>query len=258
MKKPRIGVFKFTSCDGCQLTILNMEEEFLELLAFFDIGYFREAADKPLRGQFDIALVEGSITTDLQRKEIIDIRERSRYLITIGACATSGGLQALRNWASIIDFKKNVYPSPAFIETFSTSAPISEYVYPNYELWGCPIDKPSLIEVLTSYLINKKPGLPRYSLCIECKGRGIPCLLISKAEPCLGPITMAGCGVICPSLDRPCYGCFGPREDANIESLGRQFEKIGINKKEFAQLLDKMNTYAFRKAKTEQGRAAQK
>lgn len=258
MKKPRIGVFKFTSCDGCQLTILNLEEELLDLLTFFDVGYFREATDKPLRGQFDIAIVEGSITTDSQRREIIDIRERSRYLISIGACATSGGLQALRNWASISDYKKNVYPSAGFIDTLSTSTPVSEHVYPDYELWGCPIDKYSLIEVLTAYLINKKPGLPRYSLCMECKQKGIPCLLVSKSEPCLGPITMAGCGVICPSFYRPCYGCFGPREDANIESLFRQFEKLGFSKKDFSQMLDKMNTYEFRKAKTGQGRAAQR
>lgn len=258
MKKPRIGVFKFTSCDGCQLTILNLEDEFLDLLTFFDIGYFREAADKPLRGQFDIAIVEGSITTEQQKKEVIEITERSRYLIAIGACATSGGLQALRNWASISDFKKNVYPSPGFINTLATSIPISEFVYPDYELWGCPIDKYSLIEVLTSYLINKRPGLPRYSLCMDCKKKGIPCLLVSRSEPCLGSVTMAGCGVICPSFDRPCYGCFGPRDDANVESLSKQFHKMGLSKKDLTQLLDKMNTYEFRKIKAGQGRAAQK
>lgn len=258
MKKPKLGVFKLTSCDGCQLTILNLEDEILNLLVFFDIGYFREASDKPLKGQFDIAIVEGSISTEAQKREIVDIRERSRYLITIGACATSGGLQALRNWASLSDFKKNVYPFAGFIDTLSTSTPVSEHVYPDYELWGCPIDLHSLVEVLISYLMNKRPGLPRYSLCMECKGKGIPCLLVSKSEPCLGPVTIAGCGVICPSHGRPCYGCFGPRDDANIESLSRQFQKIGVSKKEFAQLLDKMNTYAFRKAKTEQGMGAQK
>lgn len=257
MKKPKIGVFKFTSCDGCQLTILNMEDELLDLLSFFDIAYFREASDKPLRGQFDIAIVEGSITTDWQEKDIIDVRERSRYLITIGACATSGGLQALRNWADIMDYKKDVYPSAETINTLSTSTPVSEHVYPDYELWGCPVNKYSLLEVLTSFLLNKKPGLPRYSLCMECKRKGIPCLLISKAKPCLGPITMSGCGVICPAIDRPCYGCFGPREDANIKSLLGQFQEMGLNKKDCDQLLDKMNTYAYRKARVEQGRVGQ-
>lgn len=256
MKKPKIGVFKFTSCDGCQLAILNMEDELLSLLNFFDIAYFREASDKPLKGQFDIALVEGSITTDWQKDEIIDIRERSRYLITIGACATAGGLQALRNWSDIMDFKRNVYPTIDFIKTLSTSTPVSEHIYPDYELWGCPINKKSLLEVLTSLLLNKRPTIPKYSLCMECKRNAIPCILISRAEPCLGPITMAGCGVICPSLNRPCYGCFGPREDANITSLIKQFLKLGISKKECEQLLDKMNTYAFRKAQTEQGRVS--
>ncbi len=258
MRKPRIGVFKFTSCDGCQLTILNMEDELLDLISFFDIAYFREATDKPLRGQFDIAVIEGSISADWQKRDIIDIRERARYLITIGACATSGGLQALRNWDSIIDYKARVYPSPEIIDALSTSTPISEHVYADYELWGCPIDKYGLLEVLSSLLLNKRPGLPRYSLCMECKRQGIPCLLVAKAEPCLGPITIAGCGVICPSMNRPCYGCFGPRDDANIASLIAQFQKIGLSKKDCNQLLDKMNTYAFRKERAAQGSIGQK
>src|SRR3990172_1741185 len=116
MKRPRIGVFKFTSCDGCQLSVLNLEEELLDLVGLFQVAYFREATDKPLRGHFDISLVEGSLSTERQRSHIIEVRERTRYLVTIGACATSGGLQALRNWASMEDFKKLVYPSPVMIE----------------------------------------------------------------------------------------------------------------------------------------------
>jgi coenzyme F420-reducing hydrogenase gamma subunit len=252
MKKPRLGVFKLTSCDGCQLSILNMEDELLNIIDLFDIAYFREATDMPLRGEFDISLVEGSISTDWQRKEIINIRERSRSLITIGACATSGGLQALRNWTSLSAYKKYIYPSPEIINALSTSTPVSDHVYVDYELWGCPISTYALSETLVSFILGKRPGIPKYSLCMDCKKKGIPCLLVSKGEPCLGPVTLAGCGVICPSLDRPCYGCFGPKENGNIESLLRIFQNMGMTQQECILLLDKMNTYAYRKVRIEQ------
>jgi coenzyme F420-reducing hydrogenase gamma subunit len=253
MKRPRVGIFKFASCDGCQLSILNMEDELLGLLELYDIAYFREATDRPLRGEFDLSLVEGSISTDRQRKYVIDIRERSRYLITIGACATSGGVQALRNWANLPSYKKSVYPSPDMIEALSTSTPISEHVHVDYELWGCPIDKNALSETLASFLLGKKPAIPAYSLCMACKEKGIPCLLVSHGEPCLGPITRTGCGVLCPSLERPCYGCFGPMEGANIEYLLQLFKNNGLSHKECMLLIDKMNTYAYRKVRIEQG-----
>lgn len=228
-----------------------MEEELLKLLELFDIAYFREATDKPLRGQFDIAIVEGSISTDWQKEDIADIRERSRLLITIGACATSGGLQALRNWASVPAYKKYTYPSPELIHALSTSIPISEHVYIDYELWGCPVDKEALTETLISFLIGKRPGIPKFSLCMECKSVGTPCILVAKGEPCLGPITKAGCGALCPSFKRPCYGCFGPKDDANMESLLKHFQDMGLNQKECVLLLDKMNSYAYRKARIE-------
>lgn len=251
MKRPKIGVFKFTSCDGCQLTVLNLEDELLDLIELYEIAYFREVADKPLRGQFDIAIVEGSISTDWQKEEIIDIRERSRHLITIGACATAGGLQALRNWASLSDYKRYVYPSPESIAALPISTPILDHVYVDYELWGCPIDKITLSETFVSFLMDKKPGIPRYSLCMDCKARGIPCLLVAKGEPCLGSITRTGCGVLCPSFERPCYGCFGPKENSNIESLLKVFQNMGLTQKDCTSLLDKMNTYAYRKANIE-------
>jgi sulfhydrogenase subunit delta len=251
MRRLRVGVFKFTSCDGCQLSILNLEEKLFGLLEFFDISYFREAADLPPRKQYDAGIVEGSISTEWQRKEIMEIRDRARFLITIGACATAGGLQALRNWANVSDYKRNVYPSPDLISVFAISTPVSEHVYVDYELWGCPIDKNALSETLVSLIIGKRPGIPVYSLCMDCKIKGIPCLLVSRGEPCLGPVTRAGCGVLCPSLDRPCYGCFGPREGANIDSLLERFRNMGLSQKETVLLLDKMNTYAYRKARIE-------
>jgi sulfhydrogenase subunit delta len=254
MKRPRIGVFKFTSCDGCQLSVLNLEEELFALVGLFQIAYFREAADRPLRGHLDIALVEGSVSEERQRGHLIEVRERTRYLVTIGACATSGGLQALRNWASIEDYKKAVYPSPGLIEALSCSTPISDHVYVDYELWGCPVNGDELSETLGSFLLDKRPGIPGYSLCMECKRKGVPCLLVARSEPCLGPVTRSGCGVLCPALERPCYGCFGPKEGANINALLKVFRKSGFSEHDCALLLDKMNTYAYRRVRTLEGR----
>lgn len=249
MKRPRIGVFKFTSCDGCQLSLLNLEEELLDLLQVYDVAYFREALDKaPLR-EYDVGIVEGSISTARQRKEIVEIRERSRLLISIGACATAGGLQALRNWASLAEYKRSVYPKPDVVDALPMSTPVSDHVYIDYELWGCPIEKTALSETLIALLLGKRPGIPVYSLCMDCKMKGIPCVLVSRGEPCLGPVTQAGCGVLCPSLGRACYGCFGPREGANIDALLGQFEASGMDRKETVLLLDKMNTYAYRRVR---------
>jgi coenzyme F420-reducing hydrogenase gamma subunit len=251
MKKQRIGVFKFTSCDGCQLSILNLEEELFDLIESFDIAYFREALDKAPLKQYDIGIVEGSISTDRQKEEIIEIREKARFLITIGACATAGGVQALRNWANLADFKRYVYPSPELVDALPMSTPISDHVYLDYELWGCPINKESLSETLISLLVGKRPGIPVYSLCMDCKIKGIPCVLVSRGEPCLGPVTRAGCGSLCPSFARACYGCFGPKEEANIDSLMGLFEELGLDRKETVLLMDKMNTYAYRRARFE-------
>ncbi len=251
MKKPRVGVFKLTSCDGCQLSILNIGEDLVALLNLADIAYFREATARPLRGHFDIALVEGSVSTEDQRGEIAEIRERAHSLITIGACATSGGLQALRNWANLTAYKQRVYPTPDVVRSLPTSTPVSDHVPVDYELWGCPINTAALTETLVSLLLGRRPGIPGYSLCMECKREGIPCILVSKGEPCLGPVTRAGCGVLCPSLLRPCYGCFGPREGANIEALFRQFGQLGLTDRECMERIDAMNTLAFRKARIE-------
>ncbi len=251
MRKPRLGVFKFTSCDGCQLSLLNLEEEFLAVVDLFDVAYFREATDKPLRGTFDLALVEGSVSTERQKEEILDIRDRARSLIAIGACATAGGLQALRNWASLSSYKARVYPSPQDIHALSTSTPLSDHVHVDDELWGCPVSSKALTEVLVAFLLDRRPALRGYSVCMECKRRAVPCVLVSKGEPCLGPVTRAGCDALCPSLDKPCYGCFGPKDDANMESLLHRFRLLGMGSEECRALLDKMNTHAYRKAHVE-------
>ncbi len=214
--RPRLAVYKFASCDGCQLSVLNLEDELLALGQALDLAYFPEASSRMGKGPFDIVLVEGSITTPEDARRIAIVREQAKVLITIGACATAGGIQALRNWTDVEAFKQAVYPSPDYIHSLSTSTPIAEHVRVDYELWGCPIDKEQLLRVITDLLAGVRPHLPTHSVCLECKRQGNVCVLVAKGVPCLGPVTKTGCGAICPRMGRDCYGCFGPAEGASL------------------------------------------
>jgi coenzyme F420-reducing hydrogenase gamma subunit len=241
--KPRIAVFKFASCDGCQLQFLNVGEELLKLAGLVDIAYFPEARSRMLEGPYDIALVEGSITTPEDARRIITVREQARYLITIGACATAGGIQALRNWADIEQYRRVVYPNPEFISTLSTSTPISEHVKVDFEIWGCPVDRHELLSVVRSLLSRAKPMLPAHSVCMECKRRGNVCVVVARGEPCLGLVTRTGCGALCPAFNRGCYGCFGPADDQNIESFTRLLAAQGVTGADAVRRLRSINGY---------------
>ena len=222
---PKLAVWKFASCDGCQLSLLDCEDELLAIAKVVHIANFYEASREVVPGPYDISLVEGSITTEHDKKRIQEVREQSKVLITIGACATSGGIQALRNFASIDQFKKAVYAHPEYISTLSTSTPISQHVKVDYELQGCPINKFQLIEVLTSFIRGKKPSISSSSVCTECKKKGNICVTVAYGIPCLGPVTHAGCTALCPSYKRGCYGCYGPKETPNPLALVQWWEK---------------------------------
>ena len=242
MERPRLAVFKFASCDGCQLSILNLEDELLALAERVEIANFLEASSRAdTQGPWDVTLVEGSITTAHDVERIRDIRERSRVLVAIGACATSGGIQALRNLADVEAWKGIVYPHPDWIHTLATSTPIAEHVHVDCEIQGCPVDKGQVLRVLVRLLLGSQPDLPVSSVCIECKRSGNPCVLVSRSVPCLGPVTRAGCGAICPSLGRDCYGCFGPAADPNPTSLIRTFEAAGLSRRDAVRRLRHIN-----------------
>ena len=228
-RRPRLAVWKFASCDGCQLSLLDCEDELLAVAGAVDIAYFPEATRGVLRGPYDVSLVEGSVTTLHDAERLKDVRKRSRFLITIGACATAGGIQALRNFKDVRDFTNIVYARPDYIETLATSTPISAHVTVDYELRGCPIDKGQLLEVLTAYLNHRRPHIPSHSVCMECKARGTVCVLVRGTAACLGPVTHAGCGAICPAYNRGCYGCFGPKETPNAVSLRTALQAAGMD-----------------------------
>src|ERR1019366_1240529 len=219
MARPKLAVWKFASCDGCQLTLLDCQDELLALAAQVDIAHFTEASSAAQPGPYDVSLVEGSVTTPGDAARIRHIRDQSRTLVTIGACATSGGVQALRNFADVAEFAAAVYPRPDYIETLATSTPIADHVPVDFELRGCPIDKRQLLELIAALLAGRKPRIPAQSVCYECKRRGNVCVMIAHRTPCLGPVTQAGCGAICPAFNRGCYGCFGPVAAPHTASL---------------------------------------
>ena len=243
-RRPRLGVVKFASCDGCQLTLLDLEDELLEISARFDIVEFAEATSRRSRGPFDVLLVEGSISTPEQAEEIVRLRRESTLLVTIGACATSGGIQALRNLADHDDFRRAVYPRPGLIDSLATSTPISEHVVVDAELFGCPISGRQLLELLTGLIAGRRPQLPDEAVCLECKRLGNPCILVARGVPCLGPVTRTGCGALCPSFARGCYGCFGPRESANTDSLAAWFKADGATDEQVRRMFAQFNVGA--------------
>jgi len=241
--KPSVAVFKFTSCDGCQLQFLNAEDELLTLAGLVDFAYFPEARSRAAKGPYDIVFVEGSISTPEDARHILEVREQSRYLITIGACATAGGIQALRNWDDVEQYRRAVYPQPELIATLATSTPISEHVRVDFEIWGCPVDRKQLLSVVRSLLSGAKPVLPGYSVCLECKRRGNVCVTVARGEPCMGPVTRTGCGALCPGLDRGCYGCFGPADDQNMNSFLRLLQVHGVADSAAVRRLRGINGY---------------
>ncbi len=250
VRRPRLAVWKFASCDGCQLGLLDCEDDLLALADRIEIANFREAASAGVDGPYDLSLVEGSVTTAEDAKRIREVRAQSRVLVTIGACATSGGIQALRNFADVEEYRRAVYARPEYIETLATSTGIADHVPVDFELRGFPISKAQLLEAVSAFLGQRAPNLPNESVCIECKRRGNVCVVVAHGTPCLGPVTQAGCGAICPAFDRGCYGCFGPQGSPNIPSFLAHARDLGLSAPEIERVFRTFNANspAFRAA----------
>ncbi len=242
--KPKLAVWKFASCDGCQLSLLDCEDELLAVAGQVEIANFVEASRAMVKGPYDLSLVEGSITTAHDAERIHQVRRASKFLITIGACATAGGIQALRNFKDVRDFTSLVYATPQYIQTLNKSTPIVDHVRVDFELHGCPINKYQLIEVLSAFLNGRKPNTPSHSVCVECKRRGTVCVMVAHGTPCLGPVTHTGCGAICPSYNRGCYGCFGPMETPNTGSLSEGWVRLGATEPDLVRAFRSFNAFA--------------
>lgn len=243
-RKPKLAVWKFASCDGCQLSVLDCEDELLAIAGEIEIAYFLEASRAIVGGPYDLSLVEGSITTAQDAERIRDVRRVSKHLVTIGACATAGGIQALRNFADVKEFASIVYARPEYISTLATSTPISAHVAVDFELRGCPIAKEQLLDVISAFLTGRAPNTPPHSVCMECKRRGVVCVMVAHGTPCLGPVTHDGCGVLCPSYHRGCYGCFGPKETPHTASLANWMsDKLHVSEPNLLRVFRNFNAW---------------
>jgi sulfhydrogenase subunit delta len=242
--KLKLAVLKFASCDGCQLSLLDCEDELLALTQAVDIAHFLEASRAVQKGPYDLTLVEGSITTAHDAERIRAVRKQSKLLVTIGACATAGGIQALRNFADVREFTRTVYATPEYVAALETSTPISQHVRVDLELRGCPISKSQLVETLLALLHGRRPYLPSYSVCLECKRRGTPCVMVARGSPCLGPVTHAGCGALCPAYQRGCFGCFGPMESPNTGALSDAWRALGVASPDLVRAFRSFNAWA--------------
>jgi coenzyme F420-reducing hydrogenase gamma subunit len=243
-RKPKLAVWKFASCDGCQLSLLDCEDELLAIAGAVDIAFFPEASRVMAKGPYELSLVEGSVTTPHDIELIQQVRRMSKCLITIGACATAGGIQALRNFKDVQEFVSAVYASPEYIKTLDKSTAIADHVQVDFELRGCPISKEQLLELVSAYLFGRKPNLPPYSVCMECKRRGTVCVMVAHGTPCLGPVTQTGCGAICPAYNRGCYACFGPKETPNTDSLSKWWSHLGVKEQDLVRAFRTYNAWA--------------
>jgi sulfhydrogenase subunit delta len=249
-KKPKVAVWKFASCDGCQLSLLDCEDELLAVAGAIEIAYFPEATRREVKGPYDVSLVEGSVTTPHDAVRIQKIRKRSKFLVTIGACATAGGIQALRNFKDVDEFISIVYAHPEYIDALKSSHPIADRVPVDFELRGCPINKYQLVEVISALLNERTPNVATHSVCVECKRCGNPCVMVAHGTTCLGPVTQAGCDALCPSYNRGCFGCFGPTETPNTASLSEWFgTRMSVQNEDLVRAFRGFNAYseAFRK-----------
>jgi coenzyme F420-reducing hydrogenase gamma subunit len=244
-ERPSLAVWKFASCDGCQLSLLDCEDDIMQVADRVVISYFPEAATAMVAGPYDVSLVEGSITTAHDVERIEEIRQQSHLLVTLGACATAGGIQALRNGRDIAAFTSIVYAHPGYIETLATSTPIADHVRVDLELRGCPIDRSQLLRTLAALLNRQALRLPTTSVCVECKARSTTCVMVAHGTPCLGPVTQAGCDALCPSFHRGCYGCFGPMESPNVGALRARLVELGLDDAAVDRLLQTFNVSAF-------------
>jgi coenzyme F420-reducing hydrogenase gamma subunit len=244
LTRPRVAVHKFSSCDGCQLALLNLGEDLLTLAERVDLVHFAEAGTLDPDTEVDVAFVEGSVYTPEDQARIQHIRQHSRLLIAIGACATSGGIQGLRSSANGSGWAAQIYAHPEAIASLQHSTPIAHHVKVDFELWGCPVNSQQMLAVINSLLLGVAPRDNADKVCTECKRRNLTCVMVSHGVPCMGPVTRAGCGALCPSLGRDCYGCYGPAENANTDALAAQFGRLDLTPQAIMQRFQSINSQA--------------
>ena len=226
IKRPRVALFELASCAGCQLQILNCEDELVDILSLVDMVYFKEAMTET-SDDYDIALIEGAVTRPADVDKLHRIREKAQLVFTLGACAHPGGIPALKNQHDMKEMEQAVYGDQAeYFPSYPAQA-VSEVIPVDMHILGCPIDKAEFMEILTSVLLGKRPDVPTYPVCMECKLQENGCAF-DRGDVCLGPVTRAGCHARCPSFGGRCYGCRGLADDPNEGAMAGILERHGL------------------------------
>lgn len=242
--RPRVAVHKFSSCDGCQLAFLNLGEPLLALAETVNILHFAEAGPIDEDAVVDIAFVEGSIATSKDAERLAKIRENSRYVVTIGACATAGGIQALRNLHDAGEWMAGIYAQPEFLDLLPESKPIASVIKVDLELWGCPVNGAQVLGVTNALLAGHLPRIDHSAVCMTCKRQNLVCVMVTQGKPCMGPVTQTGCGALCPSMQRDCYACYGPAAQANVSAFSQHLAATGMTPREVSQRFLFINSQA--------------
>ncbi len=239
MKRLKLAVFSLTSCDGCQVVLLQAFKQLLQLERYIEISHFPLLKDKNKRGPFDISIVEGSVVNKRDIKKIKQIRKKSKILIALGTCATHGGVQAVKNFMPQDKVVHAVYP-PGFIKDATEVSGIGRHVKVDYEIWGCPPVAEDIVKLLKKLMVGQKPkNINEEPVCVECRALGHECLL-EKGILCLGPITHKGCNAICISAGRGCYGCRGFLNEGNVKQLLKKLTEMGYS---IGQIEDILSVY---------------
>ncbi|MBN1816124.1 MAG: hypothetical protein JW828_02115 [Sedimentisphaerales bacterium] len=238
MSKPRVAIFDFACCEGCQLQIVNLEEEILDLIGVVDVVEWREAMSEQSQ-EYDIALIEGSITRPEDEERVREIRKRAKILVALGACATIGGVNKLKNNFDIEEVKKCVYGKDAQMPHLATAMTksVDEVVPVDFKIQGCPIDRKEFTYVVRCLLMGKTPVIPDYPVCVECKAKENVCRW-EYGEVCLGPIIRAGCGARCPSSHFRCFGCRGYTDNPNVDAAKEVMDKYGLTVEDLKQKME--------------------
>jgi len=246
--KPKIAVYKMSSCAGCQLEFLNLEPVLLELLGAVDIAYFVMAKRKNSPGPYDVGFVEGAITCGEEIEKLKKARKDCKVLVAMGACACTGGLPSMKNPMDQRDVEKVVYTELDAIHSTKAYG-IDQYVPVDAYLRGCPVSRDELVDFIKALLLGITPRIRLHSVCAECKLKENECLFVTKSIPCMGPIVAAGCGALCPSLGRPCEGCRGPSNDVNAKSFAEAMMERGYSEDDVIRKFRKFagNTPEFQK-----------
>ncbi len=228
-RKPIIGVFKYSCCAGCEFQLIFFQHYVLETFDKVEIRFCRMLQSGGVEdGPFDVALIEGTITEEWQVEQLRRIRSVSKYVIPIGSCAVCGGVPAIKNNEQEYVVQNRVYADTSKITSIRAHS-IDQYIPVDGYIKGCPMGERDLAECVTSLLLGKRPDFIQYPVCIECKLKHNICVLVAYNWPCMGPVTNAGCGALCPSHDRACYGCWGPVKDAKAKILADRFARMGLS-----------------------------